>query len=137
MMINWKKSIVCISLLVIFFLASCDLDIVPDDSKTFASELRGTWVSNDPTVYSGILEIKIDQITIKGFLEYQEINSNERPFKDFTKNTPLKGYSEDGKIFIEDSGILQEGIPYTFYITSGKGFLRFTFGGRQEIMQRQ
>jgi hypothetical protein len=50
----------------------------------------------------------------------------------------FKGYSEDGKIFIEYGGA-QNGIPYTWTETGsypGKyKLLEFDFGGRKEILQ--
>lgn len=41
-------------------------------------------------------------------------DDNKRPFKDLPKKVPLKKYSEEGKIFIEYSGVVQNGIPYIF-----------------------
>ncbi|MCL2472592.1 MAG: hypothetical protein FWF26_02840, partial [Treponema sp.] len=88
-------------------------------------------------------EIYYSQITISGYSEGQTLpgkNDNDRHFRDFTKGVALKGYSEDGKIYIEDRGVVQEGIPYTYY-TAGNypviKFLRFTFNGRSEILQKQ
>jgi hypothetical protein len=140
MMMNWKKSIIYVSLLTALFITSCDSE--PSEDKTFDSELHGIWVSNDTSIYSGTLEITDDRITITGFTENQTPllgDDSKRPFKNFTKGVTLKGYSEEGKIFIEDGGLLQEGIPYTLYTDAEeeKDFLRFTFGSRQEKMERQ
>jgi hypothetical protein len=108
--------------------------------------LRGTWVSSDPSVYSGTLEIEFDRITITGFSESQTPflgNDNNLPFKGFTKKYSLKGYSEEGKIYIEDKGRLQEGIPYFYWYIEPPPdykkvkFLRFTFGLRDEEMHSQ
>jgi len=140
---NRKKVIACGILVFIFLIISCNWDIGSDDYKTFTYELRGIWISNDPSIYSGELEIRTDQITISGFNENQTPpgeDSSNRPFKGFTKEVALKGYSEEGKIFIEDGGLLQDGIPYAYYTTgnlSEEKFLRFTFGGRLEIMKKQ
>ena len=138
-----KKYFTCGILLAVLFITSCNMEIGLNDYKTFSYDLRGTWLSNDPSVYSGKLVIDSGQITITGFNEGQTPlweNDNKRPFKGFTKGTALKAYSEEGKIFIEDGGSPQEGISYIFY-TAGifpeEKFLRFTFGGRQEIMRRQ
>jgi hypothetical protein len=136
---------VCVSLLAAFFITAC-WDIVPSDRNSFNRDLWGTWVSNDPSVYSGELVIDIDRITITGYTEGQTPltgDDNRRPFRGFTKGMPLKGYSEEGKIFIEDGGLLQEGIPYTYWEDSPPPnyrkvrYLRFTFGGRSETLQCQ
>jgi len=145
MMMNWIKNIVFISLLAVFFITSCNWDSGSNDNKAFAKELRGTWVSNDPTIYSGTLIISSDRITIIGYGEDQLPpkggNDNNRPFKGFTKRTALKGYSEEGKIFINDGGMVQEGIPYIYWDDAFPPdyrkvkFLRFTFGDRVETLE--
>jgi len=133
-------------LLAVFFIAACDVISGTSDIKKFDNALQGTWVSNDPSKYSGSLEIGYDRITITGYSEGQTPsgeNDNRRPFKDFTKGIALKGYSEEGKIFIEDGGFLQEGIPYFYWAESPPAdykkikFLRFTFGDRVETLQNQ
>jgi hypothetical protein len=115
-------------------------------AKSFDYDLQGTWVSNDPSVYSGTLVIGYGRITITGYSENQTKpppdggNYNERPFKGFSKGIALKGYSEEGKIFIEDSGQLQEGIPYIFQKDGNyppKKIISFTFGGRVEKLQSE
>jgi len=144
-----------VSLLAAFLITSCgDWDI--KESQNFGNNLQGTWISNERAIYSGTLIISRDWITIIDFNEKQTPlqseggDDNKRPFKGFTKETALKGYSEkgkdlnkyseEGKIYIEDAGLMQGGIPYTFY-KAGKAyedeFLRFTFGGRDEIMKKQ
>jgi hypothetical protein len=140
MMMNWKKSIIYVFILTTLFITSCDWK--PSDDKIFDYKLRGIWVSNDTSIYSGKLEITDDRITITGFTENQTPplgDDSKRPFKNFTKGVTLKGYSEEGKIFIEDGGLLQEGISYTLYTNAleEEDLLRFTFGSRLEIMQRQ
>jgi len=138
---NRIKNIFYVSLLAAFLFTSCDWEVI--ESRHFDYKLQGTWISNDPAVYSGKLIISYDRITIIGFGEDQTPlrggDDNKRPFKGFTKGTALKGYSEEGKIFIEDAGLFQEGIPYIFYTTGNDledNFLRFTFGGRSETMQK-
>ena len=108
----------------------------------FDYDLQGTWVSNDPSVFSGTLVITYDTITIRGYSEIQTPwggNDARRPFRNFTKNIPLNGYSEGGKIFIRDFGTWQD-IPY-LYSAEGpypqRKFLRIAFGGRVEILRRQ
>ena len=137
---------VCTSLLVAFFVISCG-DLDTETGESFEYDLRGIWVPNDPeNIYSGTLEIEYNRITITGYGESQTPilgDDDKRPFKSFTKGIALKGYSEDGKIFIEDRGFLQEGIPYTFWEENAppdykqKRFLSFIFDGREEKLQSQ
>ena len=140
-----------------FFFAACEWD--PEYSsnyKSFAYELQGAWVPNDPEgVYTGSLKIDTDRITITGYGETQTPSGeddNKRPFKGYTRGTALKGYSEAGPsaeesykvghIFIQDAGILQSGIPYTYWEEYSPSdyrrtqFLRFTFEGRVETLQK-
>jgi hypothetical protein len=136
-------------LLIVLLLASCSWETSDtSDTKTTAYNLQGTWKSNDyaNAVYKGTLTITATRITINGYSEDQTPpsgNDNNRPFKTFTKDTALKAYSEEGQIFIEDGGILQTGIPYTYWDDSPppdykrKQFLRFTFGDRQETLQKE
>ena len=142
MMKNLKKIITLGILLTVLIMASCNWD-AGSGSKNFDTDLWGAWAPNDSSVYSGQLVITRNYITITGFSENQTpsgTDDNRRPFKNFTKGTALKGYSEDGKIFIEDRGIVQAGIPYTYY-TAGffpqEKFISFTFGGREERLQKQ
>ena len=133
-------------LLLVFSLAACDGTFQASNIKGFDLPLQGTWVSNDSSVYSGTLTITYNRIVITGYNESQTPNAgddNKRPFKGFIKGIALKGYSEDGKIFIEDGGILQEGIPYTYWTENSPPdytrikLLRFTFGGREESLQNE
>ena len=131
-------------LLAALLVAACEWEGLSADSQTFAYDLRGTWVSTDPSVYSGKLTIEYNRITISGYFEGQTPipggDDNRRPFKDFTRGVPLKGYSEEGYIFIQDGGVLQSAIPYTYWEDNSQSgytrwqFLRFTFGGRQETL---
>ena len=131
-------------LLAAFFAAACNWEGMPVDNNIFDIKLRGTWESNDPSVYSGKLIIEYRSITISGYFESQTPipggDDDRRPFKDFTRGVPLKGYSEEGYIFIEDGGVLQSAIPYTYwedpyqYGYTQNQFLRFNFGDRQETL---
>jgi hypothetical protein len=114
--------------------------------QRFDWDLHGTWTTNDPgSLYTGKLVITNDRITITGYGETQTPisgNDTQRPFRNFTRGIALPGYSEEGHIFIEDAGILQEGIPYTYWCDNPPpdfkrvDLLRFTFGGRQETLQK-
>jgi hypothetical protein len=145
----------CVVLAAVLSISACDWEWENDEKNNFASHLQGTWVSNDPSVYDGTLEITFTHITITGYSESQTPNPGgndaQRPFRNFTKRVSLNGYSEDepgtngrieGQIFIEDVGVLQAGIPYTYWYTSASQgfsrthFLRFSFGDRDETLQR-
>jgi hypothetical protein len=111
------------------------------DYKFFNSDLLGTWVSNEAGLYLGSLEIDYETITIDGYGEDLISlmgDDSRRPFRDFPKRVPLKGYSEEGKIFIEYGGGAQ-GIPYIYTETGTYPhkykLLEFSFGGRKEILQ--
>jgi hypothetical protein len=130
----------CIPALIVIsavlFVVSCDLET--GDYKSFDYNLRGTWVSNDPSRYSGKLVIGFDTIKITGYNESQTPsfgNDSERPFKGILKGVFLKGYSEEGRIYIENNG---EGIPYEIKTagTQQQKFLYFKFGDRNEILQK-
>ncbi|MDR0457295.1 MAG: hypothetical protein LBH20_11510 [Treponema sp.] len=140
-----RKIILLFSAMLIFLSSCGDFTGTGTPSKSFDNKLQGTWVSNDTSVYSGELLIGYDRITITGYSEGQTPpallggNDNERPFKGFTKGVALKGYSEEGKIFIENGGAVQEGIPYVYdedksYPPKYK-LLHFKFGGRDEILE--
>jgi len=140
----------------IFLIALCALSIFSCDGKgntgrhsykSFDYNLQGTWETNNPgSRYTGILVITYDKITITGYSEDQTPipaeggNDMERPFRVFTKNVPLEGYSEEGKIFIKDKGIIQEGLPYIY---DGNDYykqielLHFKFNGRDETLRKQ
>jgi len=102
-----------------FFIAACDWESTGGGTgnyKRFDWDLHGTWKTNDPeSRYTGTLEITYNRITITGYSEIQTPTSGgndmERPFRGFTKNIALEGYTEEGKIFITDAGIVQEGLP--------------------------
>ena len=133
----------CVSLMAAFLITACFVDIDVNDGKKFDYNLRGTWISNDNTVYSGTLKIDYDSITITGYSEDQTPslgNDNRRPFKSFTKGVALKGYSDGGKIFINDGGSLKEGISYIYWETppsfsNKKKFIKFNFGDRDETLE--
>jgi hypothetical protein len=139
---NINTFAVCIILFAIFII-SCDGVTSSGNYKSFDSKLRRIWVSKDPSLdsYSGTLKIEIDTITIDGYREdWLSVVGDDikRPFKDYPKKVPLKGYSQDGQIFIEYGGA-QDGIPYTYTETGTYPdkykLLSFDFGGRKEILQ--
>lgn len=149
---NWKtlsngklgqrSKVKILKLLIALSITACGNNGGTDsDSEKFDYKLRGTWESNDKSVYSGTLRIEYNSITITGYTENQTPPQGEdaiRPFKNFTKNIALKKYSAEEKIFINDAGTLQEGIPYNYYSTNygTEEFLRFNFNGRLEILQK-
>ena len=144
---------VCAVLIAALFTACGDWEFVTTENHVFAHELRGTWKSIDPSKYSGTLVITNEWITITGYEEGQTSNGgndDQRPFRDFVKGTH-KGYSEEGPenngqivghIYISDANVIQEGIPYTYWhetpppYTKREHSLRFTFGGRQEVLRK-
>ena len=107
--------------------------------KSFEYKLRGTWVSQDKSVYSGTVQIDSVTITITGYEESQRKDTDpwdHLPFRGFPKSAPLKGYSEDGKLFIGDNA--QNSVPYNLETGADKQkdkFLRFNFGGRDEVVK--
>jgi hypothetical protein len=134
---NFLLAAVC-TVLSVLFTVSCN--IPEGDHKYFDSKLLGTWVSNEPSLYSGTLKFNNDTLTIDGYGEdWLSLvgDDSKRPFKDFPKRVALKGYSEEGKIFIEYGGAPQ-GIPYIYteesYPSKYK-LLEFNFGGRKKILQ--
>jgi hypothetical protein len=130
-------------LLSALFINACEGQGGGTQPKSFNYDLRGTWVSNEQNgLYSGTLKIGADTITIDGYGEnWLSLvgDENKRPFKDFPKRVPLKGYSEEGKIFIEYGGTVKDGIPYIYSETgtyqNKYKLLEFTFGGRPERLQ--
>jgi len=159
-----KKLIVFAGLLTAFLITACGYETI-DYPPTVSTALRGTWKSNDPSVYNGTLTISISsttqRITINGYTADQTPSilyggdDNKRPFKDYTRGAALKfrWESEESKIdgnlegilYITDQGKEQEGIPFVYY--EGKKwttedyekgvnkYLSFTFGGRKEILE--
>jgi hypothetical protein len=90
-------------LLFAFFLNSCD-GLYTGDYKSFESRLRGTWVSNETGLYSGLLTIDYDTITIDGYGEdWTSLvgDDSKRPFKGFPKGISLNGYSEKEDIQLQ------------------------------------
>jgi len=101
-----KTITITVLLAAAFFITSCDISSNGSGSiKSFDYKLQGTWESNDKTIYSGTIVIGYDRITITGFTPDQTPakvgNDNERPFRQFYRDQALKGYSEDGKLYIE------------------------------------
>jgi predicted DNA-binding WGR domain protein len=133
-------------LLAAFLIASCNGGgggAGASKVKSFDYKLQGRWESNASSgaIYSGALVISYDRITITGYSETQTPNEggddNKRPFRQFPRDRAMKGYSEDSKIFIDNSGV-SEGIPYTYWEDHPTPnynlvkYLKFTFGGRDE-----
>ena len=151
-LLNFRKSAILLLIfsflisLFSFVIVACEWETWKTDS--FDYNLQGTWFTHDPDEsYYGILEITNDRITITGYRANQTPewfgNDEERPFKDFIKGVPLPGYSKEGHIYIEHAGVLQTGIPYTYwYVNSPLDFIRtefltFVFGGRTETLRKQ
>jgi len=136
----YKISKLSVCALVVAIIAACGTSNSDNSYESFEYRLRGTWESNDNSLYSGSLYIESNSITITGYVESQtrpNEDDGRRPFKGFVKETPLKGYSAEGRIFINNVGVLQEGIPYSYDNPSyGAEILVLTFGGREEILQK-
>jgi hypothetical protein len=128
-----------LALLVAALLPGCDRDADEDAGFFFQAKLRGTWETLNPALYdySGTLVIGWDTITITGYEQlYYYPNDPQRPFKDIMKGVARKGYSEDGKLYINDFG-WKEGIAYTYDAAPDyTKLLRFTFGGREERLRK-
>jgi hypothetical protein len=138
------RNITLLALIIAALLiTSCNIDDITGNYKYFEYDLRQIWTSNDTsdTWASGTLVFDFDTLIITGYTGTPPGGQGaNQPFNGFTKNTPLKGYSEDGKIFIHDGGSWQPGIPYTVYGTPydyQKNHLRFTFGTRNETLDKQ
>ena len=137
------------SFLICLILCSCDThgSSQPSNYKSFEYKLRGTWESKDTDIYSGTLVIDSDSITIGGYTEGQTGNQTEepkddskRPFKGFNLDAPMRGYSQDGKIYFEHPTGKQNEFPYEYselgdYPNKQK-FLNFTFGTRTETLKQ-
>ena len=141
------KKLLYLTAAAVVAVAACNGYDEKGSRRRFDYDLQGTWTSNDPdSRYSGTLAITYDRITITGYGENQTPaqggNDAERPFRNITKGIALKGYAEEGRIFIEDGGLVQEGIPYSYWYDNPPPsykrveFLRFTFGGRQETLRK-
>jgi len=128
---------VCLS---VFFITSCG-DSDQSDRKVFDYNLRGTWLSADNSVFAGELVIEYNRITIIGYQESQSlvhgVDDEKRPFRGFTKETPLIGYSEEGFFYIQTAGDWKA-IPYMYFTENSvrDRFLRFNFGEREELLRR-
>jgi hypothetical protein len=151
---NLKKRFILLILACFCFpaLTGCDGITSTSSYNKFNYDLQGTWTTADSAVYYGTLEIEYNTIKISGYGEEQTLwsttgNDNERPFREFTKDTFLESYSEEskstydlkeGKIFIKNAGDWNEGIPYTYFReNSGRDeFLRFNFNGRRQELRK-
>lgn len=140
-----KIPVLFTGLLAAFLLSACDLDwdYEPENYDSFDINLRGTWISNDQSVYSGTVTIILDRITITGYDESQTPlfgDDDKRPFKNFTKGVALPGYTEEGCIHIKDVGTWQTPLAYEYYETIDypqRRFLRIAFNGRIEILEKE
>jgi len=137
---------VLLPLFISLLLFSCGGYIPGTGGHKVDYDLQGEWESSDGSVYNGSLTITYDSVKISGYSEGQTKpprDDNERPFKGFTKNTALKAYTEEGFMYIEDFGIVREGIPYSYWESAlqsdhtRKQLLRFTFGGREEELKKK
>ena len=148
--VSYSPFFTSFSLLIILFalsLTSCDWDSVTSGNR-FEYNLQGTWVTHDEGErYTGRLVITYDRITITGFSQNQTPNwmgnDNERPFAQFIRGVALRGYSDEGRIYIEHMGTIQSGIPYLYW-DSGYSWasdrvelLEFDFDGRQQILRKE
>ena len=152
-----KLFALCAVLAFAFSITACVWE--NSNHERFASHLQGTWVSHEQhDIYSGTLVITFNSITITGFYPSQTPpagcpylgNDFYRPFRDFTKNTALRGYSEEGQrvgmsivghIFIWDIGTLQAPLFYTYWwngvpFAGREHFLSFTFNNKTHTFRR-
>jgi hypothetical protein len=139
---SWQKKLIISAVMLFAFLFSaCDFDLSSSGkTQAFDWELREIWISEQGSIYQGEIEITFNTIKITGYYEDQTPilgNDNQRPFRDIPKGVALKGYSENGRIFIE--GHLPEGIPYELASVGAHypqiKILRFTFSGRTEALR--
>ena len=145
---NVKAAVICV-LSAALFMAACEEYTGKQIVKRFDYDLRGEWVTNGTGGrYTGGLKIDEYHITITGYGENQTPspsdggNDNERPFRDFPRGIALKGYCEEGKIFIEYGGTVREGIPYTYdedddHYPPQYKLITLSFGGRTQILECQ
>ena len=134
-----KKAVVFIIFLFALMTGACGWDYTPSDSQSFDYDLIGEWKS----IYSGFGTLVIDYswITINGYNGY-----SYHPLSNFTPGARLKGYSvigdtinnksKQGVIYIEDRGVMQEGVPYISYWEYGSNnkqyYLRFQLDGYED-----
>jgi hypothetical protein len=141
-----KYPVICLALLACVFALSCHNDSHQSDAKSFDSKLRGKWEANTVSEYSGTLTIDYDTITISGYLVKKTTSAgsstpppgtDERLLSDIPRDKLIKGYSQDGKIFI-DFGSGLNGIPYKYTETAGtypyNKVLALTISGSEEIL---
>jgi hypothetical protein len=135
-----KRALAGLFAVAMIVAAGCDGDGLEEDG-TFEVKLRGTWETLNPgsNDYRGTLAISRDTITITGYDQpaYFPLKESERPFKGITEGVVRKGYSADGKIYINDFG--WAGIAYGYEAGEYPDYtklLRFTFGGRPETLRK-
>ena len=120
-------------LIIVLSIAACGL-FFTELTEHFGNNLQGTWKSADPSYpgFDGKLVIDYNAITISGY--QGEIGSNpesKRPFTEFSKGVPLKGYSDTsgflddnyhysgntGTLYIKEQNIAVKEIYYKYFIT--------------------
>jgi hypothetical protein len=116
--------------------AGCDAG---GNNQFVDSKLRGVWESTDTSLYSGVLVIGFNTITITGYGESQTPyfggDDAKRPFRNLSKSAPYPCYTEEGTLFIETIGSVP-GFLYAYSTSGSERYLRFTFGGREEALKR-
>jgi hypothetical protein len=128
------------ALLLVFAVLPAGCDGMIGDGDFFEAKLRGTWETHDPIdpYYRGTLVIDLNTIKITGYEpKPYYFDDPQRPFKNIIKNVSCEGYSEDGKIYINDLG-WKEGIAYDVgtYPDNVK-ILRFNFGTGVETLRKK
>jgi len=115
-LITNKKIILYIVLLLAILMTACDLDGI----YSFEWRLHGTWDAISPSWPFGTLLITFDSINISGCIAFWAFNNIRR-------DSNLRGYSKDGRIFIQTFGEWQS-FPYRYERTlSGAEYMRIYF----------
>lgn len=136
-----KRAAFGLIIAVMVVAAGCVGDGLGGGGDFFETRLRGTWETLNPGTYDyrGTLVIDWDAVTIAGYDQtHYSLIEAQRPFRGITKGVSRKGYTEEGKMYINDFG-WKEGIAYEYdagvYPDYAK-LLRFTFGGRAETLRK-
>ena len=143
-MYKQRYFLIFVVLLSVFSLSTCEFDGSGStgSSQYFEWDLREVWVSQIGSIYQGEIEITYNTIRITGYPETQAQfpnNINQLPFRNIPKGVIHKGYSENGRIYIENYA--SDGISYKLDEVGAyypyTRILSFEFGGRTEILQIQ